>query len=119
MDKRIIIAATFITCFLIGCITALSLFNKDTDKIMTVVGFVVLPLLIGFGAIKINEAKAEIAAGRVETQAVQRTVNGNTAELQAMVKASLDESRQRALDQDRRLEQLMETFTKHISSGGS
>ena len=119
MDKRIIIAATFITCFLIGCITALSLFDKDTDKIMTVVGFVVLPLLIGFGAIKINEAKAEIAAGRVETQAVQRTVNGNTAELQAMVKASMEESRQRALDQDRRFEQLMETFTKHISPGGS
>lgn len=119
MDKRIILAATVIACFVVGCITMLSMFDKNTEAIFTVVALVVLPLLIGFGAVKINEAKAEIQAGRVETQAVQRTVNGNTAELQAMVKASLDKAEQRALEQDRRFELLMGEFMKHVSNGGS
>lgn len=119
MDKRIIIASTVIACFLIGCITALSLFDKDSDTILTVVGFVIVPLLIGFGAIKINEAKAEIAAGRAETQNVQRTVNGNTSELQAMVKTQIEKAEARALEQDKRFEQLMAEFMKHIESGRS
>lgn len=119
MDKRIIIAATVIACFVVGCVTTLSVLDKDTGDILTVVSLVVVPLLIGFGAIKINEAKAEIAAGRAETANVQRTVNGNTAELQAMVKASLDKAEKRALEQDRRFELLMGEFMKHVSSGGS
>lgn len=119
MDKRIIVASTIIACFLIACVTALSLFDKDTDKIMTVVALVIVPLLIGFGAIKISEAKAEIAAGRAETANVQRTVNGNTAELQAMVKANIEEAKQRALEQDKRFETLMNAFMKHVSDRNS
>lgn len=117
MDKRIIIAATVIACFVVGCVTTLSALNKDTGDILTVVSLVVVPLLIGFGAIKINEAKAEIAAGRAETANVQRTVNGNTAELQAMVKASLDKAELRAIEQDKRFENLMDTFIRHVGKG--
>ena len=117
MDRRIVIAATVIACFVVACVTALSLMSKPTGDILTVVSLVVVPLLIGFGAIKINEAKQEAAAGRRETQEVHRVVNGNTSQLQAMLKDSMHKADERARKQDERFEVLMTTLLTHMSKG--
>lgn len=117
MDRKIVIAATVIACFVVACVTALSLMDKKTGDILTVVSLVVVPLLIGFGAIKINEAKQEAAAGRRETQAVHQVVNGNTNKLQTMLEATMAKADERAAKQDERFELLMTTFISHMSKG--
>ena len=114
MDRRIVVAATVIACFVVACVTALALMDKKTGDILTVVSLVVVPLLIGFGAIKINEAKQEAVAGRRETQAVHQIVNGNTSQLQNMLKDNMIKADERAAKQDERFEQLMQAMLTNM-----
>jgi hypothetical protein len=54
VDRKIVIAATIIACFVVACVTALSLMDKPTGDILTVVFVVFVHLHIGFWAIKLN-----------------------------------------------------------------
>lgn len=79
MDRAVVIALTFVACFVVGCVTVLAAMKVDTTVILTVVSLVVIPVIATLGVAKIQEQTREI-------QAVKNHVNGNTTEMLAMIR---------------------------------
>lgn len=90
VNKTAMFVAAGVVCFVVGCLTLLSLKKADTGDFFTVIGTVVIPLLLALGVSKFQEFKAQNEQALQELKAqsdhIKHQTNGNTSQMMDMLR---------------------------------